>query len=195
MVQESLFVDFAETLITTRRSVLPKRLLNPGPTDDELELIYIAAAAAPDHGLIRPWRFVICTDATRNALAEVFAEVLLARDNLATLEQVTDAKNKAHRAPILMLVVINIRGLDSKIPISERYVSAGCAVQNVLLMAHSMGYGASPTSGQSMYTNPIRKLFHLSDAEDPLCFISIGTVDKQKPAQPRMTSKDFVSSI
>lgn len=195
MTQESLFADFAETLITTRRSVLPKRLFNPSPTDQELDLIYLAAAAAPDHGLIRPWRFVICTDPTRNALAEVFAEVLLARDNLATPEQVTDLKNKAHRAPFLMLVVINIRGLDSKIPVGERYVSAGCAVQNVLLMAHSMGYGASPTSGRAMYANPIRKLFRLSDDEDPLCFISIGTVDKQKPAQPRMVSKDFVSSI
>ena len=53
MTEESLITDFAEMLITTRRSILPKRLFEPGPNDEELELIFSAAASAPDHGLIR----------------------------------------------------------------------------------------------------------------------------------------------
>jgi nitroreductase len=195
MTEESLITDFAEMLITTRRSILPKRLFEPGPNDEELELIFSAAASAPDHGLIRPWRFVICKNTSRELLADAFSESLFARDSLATTQQINDAKSKAHRAPFLMLVVINARGLDPKIPLGERYVSAGCAVQNVLLMAHSLGYGSSPTSGQSMYTDPIRKLFKLTDEEDPLCFISIGTPDRQKPSHPRMVPRDFVSAI
>jgi nitroreductase len=195
MISESLFVDFAETLISTRRSILPKRLFEPGPNDEQIELILSAAAAAPDHGLIRPWRFIICTPSSRGRLADAFAKSLMARDSSVTPEQISDAKNKAHRAPLLLLGVINVRGLGVEIPISERYISAGCAIQNILLMAHSMGFGASPTSGKSMYMDPVRNLFKLSDVEDPLCFISIGTPDREKPGQPRMITKDFVSYI
>ena len=105
MTEESLIADFAEMLITTRRSILPKRLFEPGPNDEELELIFSAAASVPDHGLIRPWRFVICKNTSRELLADAFSESLLARDNLATPQQINDAKSKANRAPFLMLVV------------------------------------------------------------------------------------------
>jgi len=195
MISESLFVDFAETLISTRRSILPKRLFGPGPNDEQIELILSAAAAAPDHGLIRPWRFIICTSSSRESLADAFAKSLMARDSSVTSEQISDAKNKAYRAPFLVMGVINVRGLDPEIPAAERYISAGCAIQNILLMAHSMGFGASPTSGKSMYMDPVRNLFKLSDVEDPLCFISIGTPDREKPGQPRMITKDFASYI
>jgi nitroreductase len=195
MISESLFVDFAETLISTRRSILPKRLFEPGPNDQQIELILSAAAAAPDHGLIRPWRFIICTPSSRENLADAFAKSLIARDSSVTSEQISDAKNKAYRAPFLLMGVINVRGLDSEIPAAERYISAGCAIQNILLMAHSMGFGASPTSGKSMYMDPVRNIFKLSDEEEPLCFISIGTPDREKTGQPRMITKDFVSYI
>jgi nitroreductase len=94
-----------------------------------------------------------------------------------------------------MLVVVNLRGLDLAIPASERIVSAGCAIQNVLLMAHAMGYGAGPTSGQAMYASHVRSFFKLSSEEEPLCFISIGTPERSKAGQPRMVPADFVKSL
>lgn len=44
-------------LIEARRTVLPRHLRAPGPDDGELAGIVRAAAAAPDHGQLLPWRF------------------------------------------------------------------------------------------------------------------------------------------
>ena len=62
-------------------------------------------------------------------------------------------------------------------------------------MANAMGFGASPTSGKSMYMKPVRDLFGLKDHEDPLCFNNIGTPDRATPAKPRMIPAEFVSTL
>ncbi len=63
----------AITAIHTRRS--RPVLTDPAPSSDEMEAILAAAAAAPDHGRHRPWRFVVIQGAGRKALGEVLAEV------------------------------------------------------------------------------------------------------------------------
>lgn len=191
----SQLCETIQTLISTRQSFLPKRLFQPGPTQGQLDTLFSMAATAPDHGLIRPWRFVICPLEKRGELAQAFAQSLLDRDSSATDQQVQDAMIKAHRAPFVMLLVVNARGSDHSVPLSERIISAGCAIQNIFLMAHAMGFGASPTSGKSMYMQPIRDLFGLSVDEDPLCFINIGTPDRSMPQKLRMQPTEFVSIL
>lgn len=187
--------EMTAALIGSRQSYLPKRLFQPGPSLEQLEIIFSMAATAPDHNLTRPWRFVICPLECRGLLADAFAKSLLERDPGATEQQVQDAMVKAHRAPLVMLAIVNARGTDSEVLPSERIISAGCAMQNVFLMAHSMGFGASPTSGKSMYMKPVRDLFGLQDYEDPLCFINIGTPDRSTPPKPRMIPSEFVSTL
>lgn len=50
--------DATCALIVSRRNVSPKRLVAPGPNEAQLDSLFAAAAAAPDHGLLLPWRFV-----------------------------------------------------------------------------------------------------------------------------------------
>ena len=69
----------ASTLIQSRQTILPKRLGTPGPAGDELEQILGAAAHAPDHGQLMPWRFVLVPAGARGSLADVFAQALLER--------------------------------------------------------------------------------------------------------------------
>ena len=44
--------------ILSRHSVSPKRVVAPGPDADQILELMSAAAAAPDHGKLRPWRFI-----------------------------------------------------------------------------------------------------------------------------------------
>ena len=82
---------FAANLIHSRQNVSPKRLSEPGPSPQQLQVILGTAAAAPDHGQLVPWRFVIVPQAQRGHLADVFALALVDRDPNATQEQVDNA--------------------------------------------------------------------------------------------------------
>ena len=183
-------------LMQSRRTILPKRLVAPGPDADQLQRIFAAAASAPDHGQVRPWRFVLVPDNARVALAQAFGDALLARDPQATAEQVLQAQEKAHRSPCLMLVVVRTDCGDPDIDLPERLISTGCAVQNMLLVATALGYGSALTSGKALKASVLRALFGLTDGEHAVCFISLGTVQSRKlsPRQ-RPEPADYVSTL
>lgn len=195
----SLGQDLADTvsaLLCSRRTILPKRLAAPSPDTAQLQQILTAAASAPDHGQVRPWRFVMVPDNARAALAQAFADALLERDDQATPEQVLQAKEKAHRSPCLTLVVVNNACGDPDIDLAERLISTGCAVQNMLLVATALGYGSALTSGKALKSAVLRALFGLMDGEHALCFISLGTIQSSKfsPRQ-RPLVQDYVSTL
>ncbi|HSN31486.1 MAG TPA: nitroreductase [Ideonella sp.] len=180
--------DFALTLIASRHNVSPKRLAAPGPTPEQLRTLLAAAAAAPDHGLLTPWRFVVVPTGQRHRLAEAFALALVDRDPAATPAQIEAAREKAHRAPLLLLAVARLGPDDPDVPAAERLVSLGAAIQNLLLAAHAMGYGAGLTSGRAMTSPRLRELFALADGELPVCCINVGTVGSHRP--PRRNRPD-----
>lgn len=188
-------IAWAAELMHGRQTTLPKRLLAPGPTEKQLHAILAAAASAPDHGQLLPWRFILVADPARARLAEVFGAALLARDALATPEQVAQAQEKAFRAPCLLLVVVDANKGDPAIDLSERIISTGCAVQNMLLMAHACGFGSGLTSGKALHSDLLRQLFSLQSAEHALCFISLGSVHKPRPHRVRPKVSDYFTVL
>lgn len=182
-------------LMASRQTTRPKRLLAPGPDDCELQAIWAAAATAPDHGQLLPWRFVLVPLAARSRLAEVFAQALLARDDQAHALQLAQAREKAYRAPLLMLAVVNAACGDPEVDLAERILSAGCAVQNMLLMATAQGYGSALTSGKALKSAALRQLFELSAQEHALCFVSIGTAASLPRARARPGPDQFSSAL
>ena len=174
-------------LIASRQTVLPKRLVEPGPTPDQLDDLLRLAADAPDHGCLTPWRFIVVPVAQRNRLAEVFAQALVDRDSRATPEQIAQAREKAHRAPCLLVAIACLGPREPDTPMLERMVSMGAAIQNILLGAHAMGFGAGLTSGQAMASPRLRALCGLGEGEVPVCCVNIGTAtqrSQRKAARP-----------
>lgn len=186
----------AQALIESRQNVSPKRLVEPGPSPQQFEALMSLAAAAPDHGLLRPWRFIVVPAAQRHRLAEVFALALIDRDPGATLDQIESAREKAYRAPLLMVAVSCLGPREPDIPRLERMISMGAAVQNLLLGAHAMGFGAGLTSGQAMRSRRMHELCGLAQEEFAVCCVNIGTVSKAKSAMRlRPAPADFVSEL
>lgn len=183
------------TLMQSRQTILPKRLMAPGPDAGQLQIILEAAASAPDHGQLLPWRFILVPAGARAALAGVFGTALLERDPQATPEQVQQAQEKAHRSPCLLAVVVDALRGDPDIDLHERIVSAGCAVQNLLLMATALGFGSALTSGKALKSRALRALLGLQEGEQALCFVSVGTVQSSKPGRLRPQVKDYVSTL
>jgi nitroreductase len=186
---------FAAALMQARQTILPKRLGEPGPTSAQLAHIVAGAAHAPDHGQLLPWRLVQVPAAARPALAEAFAQALQERDALATPEQLAQAREKAFRSPVLLLVVVDLLCGDPEIEAAERMVSAGCAVQNLLLMATALGFGSALTSGKALSSAPLRTLFGLASSQQALCFVNIGTVVAPKRARFRPSPDAYFSVL
>ncbi len=178
---------WAATLIQSRRTTLPKRLRGPGPDAQQKRLILEAAAAAPDHEQILPWRLVEIPEASRATLGRVFDEALMERDPSASEQDRLQAREKAARSPWLLLLVVRTEGPPEDIPAGERLLSAGAAVQNMLLMAAAMGLGSSLTSGKALSSVALRRLFQLPPQEQAVCFVNIGHIqdarkDRSRPA-------------
>ena len=174
---------WASTLIQSRRTTLPKRLCEPGPDAGQKRLILEAAAAAPDHEQLLPWRFIEIPEACRAALGQAFEDALMDRDPSASEDQRLQARDKAARSPWLLLVVVRTGGEPAEIPAAERVLSAGAAIQNMLLMATAFGLGSALTSGKALQSQALRQLFALKDKEQALSFINIGHIGE--PRQPR----------
>ena len=183
-------------LIATRQTVLPKRLQAPGPSGAALETILSAAAHAPDHRQILPWRFILVPDTMRDALGQAFVDALVERDEAADPVDLDKAREKAHRGPVLMLVAVDAdKGNEPDIPLQERIFSTACAVQNMLLMATALGFGSAITTGKGIGSEAIHRFFALKASEQALCFVSFGTVDKSRPGKLRPSWPDYVTQL
>jgi nitroreductase len=172
----------AQALIESRQNISPKHLIEPGPSREQLDAMLSLAAAAPDHGQLTPWRFVLVPTEQRHRLAEVFAMSLVDRDPGATEAQVADAREKAYRAPLLLVAIASLGSREPDTPALERMVSMGAAIQNLLLGAHAMGFGTGLTSGRAMTSPHLRRLCGLNDGEVAVCCVNVGTVAKRKVA-------------
>ena len=188
-------VEFAACLIRARRTTLPRRLVEPGPDAAQLRSLFEAAAAAPDHDQILPWRFVVVAASARERLGEAFARALSDRDPSASEDDLDSARKKALRAPLLMLLTVETAPHLGDVPEGERFLSAGCAVQNLMLQAEAMGFGTSLTSGQSLNSEPVRELFGLLETEIAVCFVNVGTPVLLRPFNPRPRPEFFVRHL
>ena len=173
----------ASALIQSRRHVSPKRLVAPGPDEAQLQALLTLAAAAPDHGELTPWRFIVVPVAERHRLGEAFGQALVDRDSAAAPHEVQEARDKAERAPLVMLAVARLGSDAPEIPHAERLVSLGAAIQNILLGAQALGFGAGLTSGRAMGSPRLAELFALQPGETPVCCVNIGTVTKASKAR------------
>jgi nitroreductase len=186
---------FAAELMDARRTVLPFRLGEPGPDAAQLQAILAAAANAPDHRSLLPWRFITVAPDQRDALAEVFAQALLERDPQAAPHEVAKAREKGFRSPFLALLVVDAEKGDADIGLAERLISAGAAAQNLLLMATALGYGSALTAGQSVRSAVLHRFFGLRASEQAVCFVNIGTALSHGTARVRPAVADYVHAL
>jgi nitroreductase len=185
----------ALTLIHTRQSTTSKFLGEPGPDCAQIETILDAAGTAPDHRRLTPWRLVIVTAQKRHLLAQAFADALSERDPQATEAHRLEASEKAYRGPLLVAAIARLSPTLGSVPVPERLLSAGCALQNMLLSAHAMGFGAGLLTGKSLYSERLKQFFQLADAEQLLCFMAVGTVVRGKPLASRPTMNDYTTTL
>jgi nitroreductase len=179
--------------IRARRSI--GRLVAPAPADDELRTILEAAACAPDHGELRPWRFTVLRDEGMQAFGKVLEEAYRGRcqrDGVAVVEaKAAKERTKLGRAP-LVVVVAAVRGPTHKIPWVEQFASAAAAAENALLAATALGYGSMWRTGDPAYDDSVKQALGLGADDAVVGYLYLGTATPEAraakpPHEPDLT--------
>lgn len=164
-------------LLRSRRSV--SKLVEPAPSDTELEDMIRHAAMAPDHKELRPWRFLVIRGTGLSALGDVLAEGLLRRDANATQGQLEKERSKPLRAPLIVAVVA--KRLETKLAFSELVAATDAATQNLLLAATAYGYGSIWRTGAPVSDPFVKRSLGLQPDDELVAFVYIGTPDCYPP--------------
>jgi len=164
--------------IQSRTSAL--KLTEPGPTRAHIEQIIHAGTRAPDHGRLRPWRFVVIEGESRKLIGAAMANILRTKLPDATQPQLEAAANKIMRAPTIIAVAAKIT--KTKIPEIEQVAAVAAAVQNMFLAAHALGYGAMWKTGDAAYDAGVKEALGLDPADHIVAFLYLGTVAARGPA-------------
>lgn len=155
------------------RASAPK-LAEPGPTPEHLDLLIRAAANAPDHGRLRPWRFVVVADQARTRFGELMASTLQQRDPAVAPEMLERERGKAMRAPTIIVAAAKVNPA-SKIPAIEQVLAVAAAVENMILAAQALGYGAMWKTGAAAYDENFKRALGLDRTDQIIAFVYLGT--------------------
>jgi len=171
--------------ILTRVTCPPVKMTEPGPDDAAIARLINAAAAAPDHGKLRPWRFLVVRGDSRERLGRLFAEALREEAPDSPDEAVQKQAAAPLRAPVLIIAVQRLQPDHPKIPVAEQSASAAAAVQNLLLAAHAMGYAGKWSTGASAYSPRVKAGLGLDESESIMGIVYLGAAAVPQPIPPR----------
>lgn len=167
------------TALTTRVSI--PRLTDPGPSARHIEQLLQVALRAPDHGLLRPWRFIVLEGEQRQRLGDIMERRLLREQPGADEMTRRKARDKALRAPTIIIAVAEINE-HHKTPVWEQVVAVGAAVQNMMLAAHALGVGAMWRTGALACDDQVKQELGFASKDQIVAFLYLGTqAGTQKP--------------
>jgi nitroreductase len=158
--------------LSTRRS--PAKLFDPAPDAEQLQSILATGMRAPDHGRLRPWRFIVLRGAARERFGELMAQTLQSRAPTVPADVLAREKQKPLRAPLIVVVAASLVE-GHKIPIIEQVLAAGAATQNIMVAAHAMGFGAMWRTGDAAYDTQVKEALGLAPSDAIVGFLYLGT--------------------
>lgn len=167
------------------------RVTGPAPTAEQQEALFRAALRAPDHGRLRPWRFLTVEGTGLEQLGELFSAAELAKTGDSSTESVLRAGQLPLRAPLLIIAISSPKP-HAKVPEFEQDMSCAVAVGNMLVAAHAMGLGAVWRTGEPAVDPVIREGLGLAEQEKIVAFLYVGQPAREGRPVPELDSCDFV---
>lgn len=177
-----------ETLVQRHSA---KALTAPAPDEGALGLIFSSAAAAPDHGCLRPWRFIVIEGSGLQRFGDLLAEHLRRSHPSSSEESLQRERQKALRAPMIV-VVAAICTPGGKIPVIEQILSAGAAAQNIMLAALALGFNSMWKTGAPAYDDQVKAALGLAAKDAIVGFMYLGTEAAKPDTTPRPSWQDRV---
>ena len=203
-------------LMQSRRSI--RKFLPILPERALLEQLIAAAVTAPSASNKQPWRFLIVTNAgVKSRMAEAvraavdrvahhiepqFENAFRAYgDYFTRFESAPVVIVPLHR-PLTLLSSMLGAGLSAsdqqnvtKMEQQSGIVSASLAMENLLLMAHELGLGASGLTGPLIAADDLRGILSVPAGWDIVALVAVGFPDEQPAPTARKSIADVTRWI
>lgn len=181
-------MEAIEALIS-RRS--PAQFVEPAPDQAALDAILRVAMRAPDHGKLKPWRFIVLRGDARKRFGDVMADAMKRREPEAPANMIEREREKPLRAPLIVVLAAAIKE-GHKIPVIEQLLAAGAAAQNVMVAAHALGFGAAWKTGAPAYDAYVKAELGLAPSDAIVGFLYLGTASTTPAPLPPSELASFV---
>ncbi len=170
--------------IKSRRSI--GNLSIPAPTESQIKAAIDCAVTAPDHKKLQPWRFIVTQGNARHELGRAFlvaAEAKAAQEG-DTLSEKDRQKtyNMPLRAPVIITVVTQMQ-VHKKVPSFEQMLSAGAAVQNLILALKAQGFSTVWRTGLLCNEPAVKAYFDVSADDYVTAFVYTGSSPCDMPTR------------
>lgn len=179
--------------IKSRRSI--GNLNIPAPSKENIIAAIECAMTAPDHKKLQPWRFIVTQGNARHELGRVL--LAAAEAQAAAKGEILDEKTrqKTHkmplRAPVIITVVTKMQE-HFKVPEFEQMLSAGAAVQNLILALKAQGFSTVWRTGLLANEPAVKQYFGVGQDDYVVAFVYTGTSACDLPVRAAIDSREFI---
>lgn len=178
--------------IRQRRSVFPAMYSDTPITTDEIETLLEAARWAPTHRKTQPWRFVVMHSLeSRQQLSDYMGDRYLA---IAGANVVPRKEKKIRQKPLqagAVLAIVMQRDASGSVPEWEEIAATSMAIQNMWLLAHTMGIGAYWSTPETI-TDGAQDFLRLQTGQCCLGLFYMGRWSSVDLPSERMAVEEFV---
>lgn len=177
-------MDAIEALMT-RRSYPRGSLIDPAPDRAALETILQAAMTVPDHGNLKPWRFVVIQGQGMKDLEVVLRNLYAGqvKDPVYFERFIQEIINTP-----MMICVYTTLNTNHTVSILDQQLAGGAACEHILLAAHAMGFGGIWHTQET--ETALRQMLQMGEEDQVLGVISLGTPKRTSQAK-RKSFVDF----
>jgi nitroreductase len=154
---------------------MAKHLSGPAPSAEQIARLLEAAGRAPDHGRLKPWRFVAVNGAERETFANAVAEARRDQMPAFTDEQMEVEREKIRRSPSILVAGCVVRKDIPKVPEIEQVIAVGAAVENLMLAANDLGVGVMWKTGPAAYSARVKAAVGLAADDHIVAILHLGT--------------------
>ena len=177
-------------IIKSRRNT--KQFVNRNVTDDELRILLDAAVWAPNHRNIDPWRFFVVRKESSvksdiaNALIDIQEKAVGSPSSEIQKQRIIE---EVSNYPSLVFVYSLVD--DREEMTEENYGAVCCAIQNMQLVATSMGLSVGWSTGKVAKLQNIDTVFGITEKLKMVGVLTIGeaedSVDKIRTSYEELT--------
>ena len=179
--------------INGRRSV--KTFTDRPVSREEIEQLLNAACQAPNHRMTEPWRFYVLGPRARRGYGEALGRRKAKRvedpeEGKAVVEKVAETHESL---PAMVVVAVTVNE-DPEIR-EEDFAAAYMGIQNLSLVAHSMGLGTHIKTGAIMDDPAARAAVGVPEGERIVATINIGKPEALPDGKARRPATELTTWV